>query len=103
MTRNDHRAQCIEAMAAATPTHKRKKQPSGDEAVTFKWLLREEDGALCLDGYPIRIIRRHGMLPFTLVSDFHGTQLPYATLAGAQLDAYRLVEEIECFTPEKKP
>lgn len=68
--------------------------------MTREWILRE-DGALCLSGYPIRIHNAPGgPLRFTLTSDFHKEHLPYATLDYAKMNANRLADEIDEFTPK---
>ena len=65
------------------------------------WILRD-DGALCMDGYPIRITRdKPEIAPFWLGSDFHGKTLPYFTLESAKLSAKRLADEIDEFTPKE--
>ena len=61
--------------------------------------ILREDGALCLSGYPIRIHPNKPNSPFSLVSDFHGTELPYYVLRCAKMDAERMAKEIDEFIP----
>ncbi len=69
----------------------------------FRWIKRD-DGALCLDGYPIRIERNHSsqILPFIVVSDWHHNASPYQSLDAAKEWAKRLAVEINEFNnPEQ--
>ena len=64
------------------------------------WILRD-DGALCLSGYPIRIcMNPKGAGPFTLISESHGSALPYWALDSAKQEAERLADEVDAFTPQ---
>jgi hypothetical protein len=66
----------------------------------FRWVKRD-DGALCMDGYPIRIERgvRH---PFRVVSDWHKTGVDCGALDYAKKEAKRLAVEIYEFNnPEQ--
>jgi hypothetical protein len=66
------------------------------------WILRS-DGALCLSGYPIRIIhdRKNGY--FLLISDWHPLKKSFHTLSGAKYEAtYRLIDEIKEFSLEEE-
>lgn len=61
------------------------------------WLLRE-DGVLCLDGYPIRILQTpNADMPFKLESDGM-MALPYWTLALAKMDGNQRADELDEFT-----
>lgn len=59
--------------------------------------LKSADGALCLDGYPIRIRQNAGdKPPFTLECDGRAP-MAYWTLKSAQQDAKRLRDELDAF------
>lgn len=65
----------------------------------IRWLLNAE-GALCMDGYPIRIVvRRDRYSPFVLISDFHGREDVHFLLENAKKSAQTLAREIDEFTP----
>ncbi len=69
----------------------------------FRWIKRE-DGALCLDGYPIRIVRNHGseIFAFKVVSDWPHGESKWASLKGAKEWGERLAVEIDEFdNPEQ--
>ena len=72
-----------------------KKPPNMDK----QRFWRLHDGALCLEGYSIRIVRPgFGGLPFGLEHDGR-RMFSYNTLACAKLDGERQAGEIDEFEP----
>lgn len=66
---------------------------------TLNWLRGDDGNTLCVDGYPIRIKRVGGDMPFLLEADNHQAPRRYHTLAGAKLDARIYAEEMDEFLP----
>lgn len=61
------------------------------------WLIRNEC-TLCLDGYPIQIIR-HNARSYEVTCEGL-TASRTVTLAMAKLDAQRLAEDLDAFNPD---